>query len=260
MTKVQLCIWCVVETELPMCCAAHDLGNLHMAGRKYASGRSCDRPSRYRFSSFSCLQENASDGSQVPSCHSILLIQLSRLKLIRIKPLCCQSNPSFFYKFYNSTFRKSKFRSPCLEPLSLTILTSSLSHCPYHKDKWVKPVNLLTKRCSFAVPKFLPWPSLSSYSFSSRFFSGHRSWESFSWSMNSGPFTEPEGSQQHDSSSNPQSDECSLHSDIQYFRWTGRWIMSRNTIIVFASGFKTEILHAPLILLEMIIRITFCEE
>jgi hypothetical protein len=40
--------------------------------------------------------------------------------------------------------------SPCLKPLSLTILTSSLSYCPYQKDKRAEPGNLLRKRCSLS--------------------------------------------------------------------------------------------------------------
>jgi hypothetical protein len=55
------------------------------------SGRSCDRPSRHRFSWFSSVYKQMLRCSQVPSCYCVLLMQPSRLKFIEITLHCCQN-------------------------------------------------------------------------------------------------------------------------------------------------------------------------
>jgi hypothetical protein len=53
---------------------------------QYASGRSCDRPSRHRFSWFPLSLSKCWDGSQIPSCYCMLLMQPSLSKFIKIAP------------------------------------------------------------------------------------------------------------------------------------------------------------------------------
>ena len=56
-----------------------------LARSQYASGRSCDRPSRHRFSLvFLCFQANAEMVPKIPSCYCMLLMQPSRFKLSKL--------------------------------------------------------------------------------------------------------------------------------------------------------------------------------
>jgi hypothetical protein len=154
------------------------------------------------------------------------------LNSIELSPSAVKVTKVFLYKLNNSTLiQKIKIPHPCLELVSnhsaVFIFTLPLSQ-GQAGEAW-EPSNETTFFLSPHKP--LPWHSLSSYSFSLRSFKfqkgytassiRHRSWESFSCSKNSRPFIEPEGSlpcsQQHDIGSNPQSDESSLHCDIQYF-------------------------------------------
>jgi hypothetical protein len=61
-------------------------------------------------------------------------------------------NVNFFSKFMSSLIQKSKLRGPCLKPILLTILTSSLPYRLYQKNERTKPRNLVTKLCSFSLP------------------------------------------------------------------------------------------------------------
>jgi hypothetical protein len=77
----------------------------------------------------------------------------SRLKFIKITPLCCQTHQIIFQNYtFQHLFRKFTSRGPCLKPPLLTILTSSLLYCHYQRDERAKPGNLLTKLCSFSLP------------------------------------------------------------------------------------------------------------
>lgn len=72
-------------------------------------------------------------------------MQPSRLKFIKIKPICRKGH-HFFFRLCNSTLiRKKEFRGLCLKSVILTILTSSFSYYLYQNDQWVKPWNLPVK-------------------------------------------------------------------------------------------------------------------
>jgi hypothetical protein len=64
---------------------------------QYVYGSACDRPSW-----FSSALSKRWDGSQVPSCYCVLLMQPSRFKFIKMKPLCCKCYQIFFPKLCNS--------------------------------------------------------------------------------------------------------------------------------------------------------------
>jgi hypothetical protein len=65
------------------------------------------------------------DGSQIPSCYCALLLHCEGHQIMQLA---------------------------CLEPLLITILSSSRSQCPHQKDERAKPGSLLTKLCSFSLP------------------------------------------------------------------------------------------------------------
>jgi hypothetical protein len=106
-----------------------------------ASGRSCDRPSRHRFSWFSSISKQMLrwfQSSQVTAaCFSC---SHPGFIFIRIKLPCRQSHKNLIFQIIRRHyFRKSKSRAPCLKPLLATILTSTLPHCPYENDEREKP-------------------------------------------------------------------------------------------------------------------------
>jgi hypothetical protein len=81
-------------------------------------------------------------------------MQPSGFKFIKIKHLCCKAHRVIFPNYeIHRCFVKPKSRGPCLKPLLLIILISSLSHCPYQKDERAKPGNLPTKQCFSLPPK-----------------------------------------------------------------------------------------------------------
>jgi hypothetical protein len=80
-------------------------------------------------------------------------MQPSRLKLIKIKPHCCESHENYFSTLYSSTLIQ-KFEIPRL--LSQATASNHLFICPYQKDERAKPGNLLTNRCSFSPGNTVP--------------------------------------------------------------------------------------------------------
>lgn len=58
--------------------------------------------------------------------------------------LCLQANAEIVPRFQVATACSSK-------PLLVTILTSSLAHCPYQEGERAQPGNLLTKRRNFFI-------------------------------------------------------------------------------------------------------------
>jgi hypothetical protein len=69
-------------------------------------------------------------------------------KLVKIKSLCYKYNNNYFSKLYNLPLIQKKnnnSRGPCLKPLLMIILSSSISHCPYQKAEPVTPGNLETE-------------------------------------------------------------------------------------------------------------------
>ena len=76
-----ICICCTLCVFVVLCVHCCSYFRCRTAGQKSVSGRSCDRPPRRRFFSFSlCLQANAQTVPQFPSCYYMPLMQPSRLK------------------------------------------------------------------------------------------------------------------------------------------------------------------------------------
>lgn len=72
-----------------------------------ASGRSCDRSSRHRFSWFrSDLKQKR--WFQVPSCYCMVLMQPSRFNLIKVTPLIWKPSKSFSFKIIISPYINQK--------------------------------------------------------------------------------------------------------------------------------------------------------
>jgi hypothetical protein len=82
-----------------------------------------------------------------PSC--VLRTQPIRLKFITIKFIFYKSHQIIFPNYAVDINSENQiFAGPCLEPLLLIILTSSLSHWSYY-DQRAKHGNIFIKSCSF---------------------------------------------------------------------------------------------------------------
>jgi hypothetical protein len=91
------------------------------------------------------------DGSQIPSCYCMLLMQPSLSKVIKITP-CCRATKLVNFQIISTLSNESW--NKILLSLSLklspsTILTSWLPFYHYQKDERALPGYLLT-RCSFS--------------------------------------------------------------------------------------------------------------
>ena len=84
-----ICISCTLRVFVVLCVYCCSYFRCRTAGQKSISGKSCDRPPRYRFFLVSlCLQANAEMVPKFPSCSYMLLMQTSRLKF-----------PSYFFTY-----------------------------------------------------------------------------------------------------------------------------------------------------------------
>jgi hypothetical protein len=108
-----------------------------------ASGRSCDRSSRNRFSWFSSVFKQMLRCSEDPICYFGLPMQPSRFDFIKIKPLCCPSYQILISKLHKFEINK-KIKIPW--PLSVCQYTKHESHIhPFSiKVKFFPVLNLLS--------------------------------------------------------------------------------------------------------------------
>jgi hypothetical protein len=94
-------------------------------------------------------------GSQVPSYYWMILMQPSRLKLIKIYPLTVEATKLLNLPNYNFDIHQYANQNSTVSVIKLsllTTLTSSLLLYTYQKDERALPGSLLTIRCSFSPP------------------------------------------------------------------------------------------------------------
>jgi hypothetical protein len=108
------CLW--VCLRIPLSLLGNNSVNTFPLLRRIVGGvvfyavRVETKESRLCFLGFPLSLSNCRDGSQVPSCYCVPLMQPSRLKFIKIKLLCWQSHNNYIFKIILNL--KSKFRGP----------------------------------------------------------------------------------------------------------------------------------------------------